>query len=197
MFDRFWGLIQEAKIVVASHGGVNVGQGPGVALLEADVRRAGRRLRAYAAGMARNSMSGSPILAMTKGRSIHDFCFMIVAHRLFERFPGVRMAIIENGSNWVLPLLNALEYLDHGGGYKQNPREQFIEHCWVTPYPEDTLDMLVQKFPTNRILFGSDWPHGEGFVEPTDFYDIINNNLFSDVDKHRIMRDNARELTLA
>ncbi len=193
MFDRFWGLVQEAGIVVASHAGANNSQFQGIELL--------RRMYGEQADgsdmpiTARNSMSGSPIWALTKSRSIHDFAFMLVAHRLFERFPRLRVAFIENGADWVPPLLKALEHLDHGGEYKQNPREQFIEHCWVTPYPEDDVEDLVRRLPTSRILFGSDWPHGEGFAEPTDFFEIIQHLPVPD--QRRIMYDNVRELTFA
>jgi predicted TIM-barrel fold metal-dependent hydrolase len=193
MFDRFWGLVQEAGIVVASHGGATIAQGQNVALLRTMYGE--QPDGSDMPPTARSSMTGSPIQAMTKGRTIHDFAFMLVAHRLFERFPGLRVAYIENGADWVLPLLKALEHLDHGGGYKENPRDQFIDHCWVAPYPEDDVDELARKFPTDRILFGSDWPHGEGFAEPTDFFEILKN--FPAEDQRRIMYENVRELTFA
>ena len=48
--------------------------------------------------------------------------------------------------------------------------------------------------PVERILFGSDWPHGEGFAHPRDFFANVAN--FSVEDQRRIMYENARELTL-
>ncbi len=191
MFDRFWGLAQEAGIVVSSHAGAENSYN---GIYESLRQMYGEQ--ADGSALPVNAMAitgGSPFTAMMKGRQISDFAFMLVAHRLFERFPGLRMAFVETGSAWVPSLLQSLEYLDHGGQYKQNPREQFIEHCWVTPYPEDDVDELARHFPVERILFGSDWPHGEGFAQPTDFLENIRN--FSMRDQRRIMHDNVRELT--
>ena len=128
-----------------------------------------------------------------KGRLVSDFAFILVAHRLFERFPRLKYAFVEAGSSWVPPLLTALEYLDHSGAYARNPREQFIEHCWVAPYPEDNLEELMRHIPADHILFGSDWPHGEGFAHPRDFFHNLGS--CSDADVRRIMRENAHALT--
>ena len=132
---------------------------------------------------------------MTKGRQVHDYAFVLVAHRLFERFPRLQYAFVECGSAWVPSLLHALDTLGHFGDFAQSPRQQFIEHCSVTPYPEESVEELARHLPVNRILFGSDWPHGEGFAYPADFFDNIEG--FDDADVSRMMRDNARALTFA
>jgi predicted TIM-barrel fold metal-dependent hydrolase len=116
-----------------------------------------------------------------------------VAHRLFERFPLLKVAFIENGSAWVSPLLHALETLGHGGGYQSKPKDMFIEHCWVAPFVEESVDELAQNLPVERILFGSDWPHGEGYAQPKNFFENVAN--FSIEGQRRIMYQNARELT--
>ena len=51
-----------------------------------------------------------------KHRLIEDFATVLVAHKLFERFPGLRVAYIENGADWVPRCLHSLHML---GG--QNP----------------------------------------------------------------------------
>ena len=53
-----------------------------------------------------------------KNRIVHDFAYILVAHGLFERFPRLKVAYIENGCAWVPSLLQALEYLGHGGGFR-------------------------------------------------------------------------------
>ena len=81
----------------------------------------------------------------------------------------LEVAVIENGSALVSPLLQALEYLGHGGDYRRKPKDMFIEHCWVAPFVEDSVPELALHLPVERILFGSDWPHAEGLCEPRDF----------------------------
>ena len=115
--------------------------------------------------------------ALMKNRIVHDFAYVIVAHGLFERFPQLQVAYIEYGCAWVPPLLQALEYLGHGGDYTSNPKDQFIEHCWVAPFVEQNVDELARHLPVERILFGSDWPHGEGFPQPRDFLENVSELL--------------------
>ena len=193
-FDRFWSLAEESGVVVAPHAGSETTYLEVAGLIGRlwgdDPTSGGSRqesMRAFGAD--------SLVRPLMKSRLIHDFCYFLVAHRLFERFPRLRMAMIENGAAWVPPLLQALEYLDHGGQYDVNPREQFAEHVWVAPFVEEDVDELARHFPVERILFGSDWPHGEGYPEPRDFLANVAN--FSAADQHRIMYDNAKELTLA
>lgn len=192
MFDRFWGLAAESGVVVTSHDGADSTY---TGVYDQMARAWGDAAALGGAAMgSENMMGGGSVMAsLTKHRIVHDFAYMLVAHRLFERFPKLKVAYIENGSAWVPSVLLALEYLGHGGTYKTNPRDQFIEHCWVAPFVEDSVDELARHLPAERILFGSDWPHGEGFAEPKDFFANVAN--FSIEDQRRIMYDNARELT--
>ena len=193
MFDRFWALAEEAGVTVASHGSADDSYKDFHALLQ---RNYGDQADGSPVETGRMKLTtGSPFEAMTKGRQVHDYAFVLVAHRLFERFPKLKYAFVETGSAWVPSLMQALENLDHAGGYDTNPRLQFIEHCSVTPYPEENVDELVRHLPADRILFGSDWPHGEGFEHPLDFFENI--KAFSDEDVSNIMRDNARRLTFS
>ena len=56
------------------------------------------------------------ISMLMKHRLVSDFAAILVADKLFERHPGVRIAYIENGATWVGDLLHGLQML-HG----QNP----------------------------------------------------------------------------
>ena len=51
---------------------------------------------------------------------------------------------------------------------------------------------LADLVGTDRILFGSDWPHGEGTAHPLDFAEELGG--FDDQAVQRIMHDNAVEL---
>jgi predicted TIM-barrel fold metal-dependent hydrolase len=195
IFDRFWGLAQESGVIVSSHDGSDSTYAEMYPLLE---RAWGASAIPAPAGSGDNMRmmgGGSVFGALMKNRIVHDFAYILVGHRLFERFPRLKLAYIENGSAWVAPLLQALEYLGHGGDYQSNPKDQFIEHCWVAPFVEESVDELARHLPVERILFGSDWPHGEGFPEPKDFFDNVAN--FSLEDQRRIMYSNARELTFS
>jgi predicted TIM-barrel fold metal-dependent hydrolase len=195
MFDRFWALAQEAEVVVAPHDGADATYADMHALLH----RVWGELPAPGAGDASADMmrmtGSSAFSGLMRNRIVHDFAYVLVAHKLFERFPRLRVAYIEHGCAWVPSLLHALEYLGHGGAYRTNPKDQFIEHCWVAPFVEESVDEYARHVPVERILFGSDWPHGEGYAHPKDFFANVAN--FSIDDQRRIMYENARALTFA
>jgi predicted TIM-barrel fold metal-dependent hydrolase len=192
MFDPFWARVQEAGVVVTAHAGFEDGY--------VDVTEAVAGTWGISGGPADgDAAAGAAQLTyhLMKHRLIQDFATVLVAQKLFERFPGLRFAYIENGADWVRPLLHNLEML-HGqnpGHFQTNPVEQFIEHCWVAPFVEDDVEDLARYLPVDRILFGSDWPHAEGLPHPTDFF--ANVAGFSPDDQRRIMVENARELTFS
>jgi predicted TIM-barrel fold metal-dependent hydrolase len=195
MFDAFWGLAQESGVVVSSHDGADTTYAEMTPLLTR-VWGDSPDLGAHGTGDNMRMMGGGSVIAsLMKNRIVHDFAYILVAHRLFERFPRLKVAYIENGCAWVPSVLQALEYLGHGGDYTSNPRDQFVDHCWVAPFVEESVDELARHLPVERILFGSDWPHGEGFAEPRDFFENVAN--FSVEEQRRIMYENARELTFA
>jgi len=193
-FDRFWARVQEARLVVAPHAGFDDGY--------REVEEAAARAWGYSAGRHDGDTTAltlfEPLVAMLmKHRLVKDFAAVLVGHKLFERFPALRIAYIENGATWVPDLLHRLDVL-HGQNpamFARHPRDQFIEHCWVAPFVEDSVEDLAACLPVERILFGSDWPHAEGMSQPRDF--LANVASFSAGDQRRIMVENARELTLS
>ena len=70
--------------------------------------------------------------------------------------------------------------------------ETVRRHVWVTPYCEEDFGALAELMGVERILFGSDWPHGEGLAEPMDFVKELDG--FDEAAVRRIMRDNALDL---
>lgn len=182
-FDPFWARVQEAGVTVATHLGDD-----GYDFIS-DMWESSASFR---------PMFNSPLKkCVVSYRAVSDFYAAMVCHKVFERFPRLRMASIENGASWVIPLLGMLQkcHVQAAGYWKSNPVDQFVEHISVTPFFEDKIDEVARHLPVERILFGSDWPHTEGTVLPLDFVESLNN--FSADDKRKIMRDNTLKLTEA
>ncbi len=73
--------------------------------------------------------------------------------------------------------------------------EQLRNNVWIAPYYEDDVKLLAATIGVDKILFGSDWPHGEGLADPTTFTaDIPQFPEFSLEDTRKVMRDNALDL---
>jgi predicted TIM-barrel fold metal-dependent hydrolase len=180
-YDPFWARVEESGIVMAPHAGDDGYDFLG-AIWEPNAEYRG--------------FGNTPLRkAVTSQRAVPDFFAALVCHRLFERFPKLRVASVENGASWIEPLLVRLwrGHVQSKGWYKTNPVDQFREHVWVTPFWEDDINRIVQHHPVERILFGSDWPHVEGVEEPLDFFSTL--GAFNPEQQRRIMRENCAELT--
>jgi predicted TIM-barrel fold metal-dependent hydrolase len=131
---------------------------------------------------------------LVSDRAIHDTVAALVVDGVFHRHPLLRVASIENGSDWVPLLVKRLKKQANQTPwiFEEDPLDTIRRNVWVTPYYEEDLHALAALIGVERILFGSDWPHGEGLAEPTDFAKALDG--FDDAAVRRIMRDNALDL---
>jgi predicted TIM-barrel fold metal-dependent hydrolase len=131
---------------------------------------------------------------LSEGRAIHDTIASLVVHGVFQRHPGLRVASIENGSDWLHLLVKHLRKQANQTpwSFVEDPLDTIRRHVWCTPYLEEDLGALAELIGVDRILFGSDWPHGEGTAQPLDFTKELGG--FDEAQQGRIMRANVLEL---
>lgn len=181
MFDPVWARLAEASVPVAFHLGDSGYQ---------------RRFGPLWGGRGEFGFGNSDPLAqvLVSDRAIHDTIASLVVHGAFKRNPGLRVASIENGSDWVALLAKRLRKQANQTpwSFVEDPLETIRRHVWVTPYLEEDLTALAETIGVERILFGSDWPHGEGVAQPLDFAKEL--GAFDEAAQQRIMRDNVLEL---
>jgi predicted TIM-barrel fold metal-dependent hydrolase len=130
-------------------------------------------------------------------RAIHDTMASMIVHQVFTRHPKLKVASIENGSYFVYRLIKRLKKAANTAPYhfKEDPVEQLRNNVWIAPYYEDDVKLLADTIGVDKILFGSDWPHGEGLADPMNFTaDIPQFPEFSTEDTRKVMRDNALDL---
>lgn len=180
VYDPFWAKVQEAGLTVAFHSG------------EAGYFR-------YVAEWGEKSEFEAfrhvPFRTITQGdRPVYDTVAALICHGVFHRFPGVRIATIENGSEWAPLLMKRLKksYSQVPLSYMGNPIEQFQRQVWVAPYYEDDLVALRRAVGADHMLFGSDFPHAEGLADPVSFVDDLEG--FSAEEIRLIMRENPLSL---
>jgi predicted TIM-barrel fold metal-dependent hydrolase len=127
-------------------------------------------------------------------RAIHDTMASMIAHGVFTRHPNLKAVSIENGSYFVRRLVKRLKKAanNHPKLFPQDPVEQLRTNVWIAPYYEDDLTELASVIGVEKILFGSDWPHGEGLEDPVSFTEELAG--FSDADVRKVMRENALDL---
>ena len=179
--DRVWAVLAEASVPVAFHLGDSGYH---------------RFLSVWGTPERFEPFFSNDLLSkiLVSDRAIHDAMASLVVHGVFDRHPNLRVASIENGSDWLHLLVKRLKKLANQSpsGFKEDPAETVRRHIWVTPYYEEDLHALADVIGIEHILFGSDWPHGEGLADPRSFLDELTG--FDPRDVARVMRDNASQL---
>ncbi len=135
-------------------------------------------------------------VAVGHDRAIGNYLGALVCDKLFERFPSLHVASVENGAEFLPLLLAGLNRagFQQPGYFSSDPVEQFKQHVWVTPFWEDDLLEVVRHLGPDHVLFGSDYPHPEGLAEPRQ-YEKITAELNDPVAERKILWDNTAKLT--
>jgi predicted TIM-barrel fold metal-dependent hydrolase len=119
---------------------------------------------------------------------------MVLAN-LFQRFPNLRVASVENGAEFLPDLFRKLRSAGRKspGWFDDDPVEIFRRHVWINPFWEDDLVAVVECMGDDRVLFGSDWPHIEGLPQPLDY--LADAKALDPADRRKVLHDNVAELT--
>jgi predicted TIM-barrel fold metal-dependent hydrolase len=179
-YDPFWARVNEAGITVVIHAGDS-----------------GYSSNGYANDSFSAQFSGGwkpSIKSFAIERAAADFVITSVFEKLFDRFPNIRMASVENGSSYLRDAIDKLGSTHHKmpGYFTTHPVETLRQNWWINPFWEDDPHELVELMGADRVIFGSDWPHIEGMPQPLDYVSEL--KAFDDADRRRILLDNVTEL---
>jgi predicted TIM-barrel fold metal-dependent hydrolase len=179
--DPVWARLAEAGVPVAFHlgdSGYN------------------RFAAAWGASAKFEGFGNNDVLSriLVSDRAIHDTVASLIVHGVFKRHPTLKVASIENGSDWLALLVKRLRKQRNQTPwiFVEDPLDTIRRSVWTTPYLEEDLSALADLIGTEHILFGSDWPHGEGVAQPLDFTKELGG--FDEHAVQRIMHDNCAEL---
>ena len=125
-----------------------------------------------------NELPMSPVGFMTYNHDLMVSYSMLAANQVaslifdgvFDRFPTLKIVLIEHAFNWILPLMWRMDavYKVRGpeNGLKRKPSEYVKDHIWFTTqpldYPEDKTELtsaLEWMEADKLLLFSSDYPH--------------------------------------
>ncbi len=183
-FDPFWELVQERDVVVGMHASDSgyqryINEWDGVRDDE---------FTPFSGGSAFSAIIGAT------HRAIIDTVASAIGHGLCTRFPGLKIAPVENGSGWVRPLLHdmAAAYAFSPHLFREDPVQVFKRNVFVHPFHEEDPRGLVELLGAGNVIFGSDFPHPEGMSDPISFVDELAG--LPDEDVAKIMGGNMNRL---
>jgi predicted TIM-barrel fold metal-dependent hydrolase len=159
-FDPFWSRVQEAGLTVVVHAG------------DSGYTANGYAPDGFSASFGAGSGGMGPSIKMLHmERAIYDFLASLVFDRFFTRFPGIRVASVENGSEFLPDLFRKLrsQHRRIPGFFPEDPIETFRANVWINPFWEDDPYEIAELMGAERVIFGSDWPHIEGMPNPLDY----------------------------
>jgi predicted TIM-barrel fold metal-dependent hydrolase len=187
-FDRFWARCEEARINVVYH----IGRTP-----FSEIYNTPWGLRPHPPSHRHSLMEYA--LSFTE-RPVVDTVTALIADNVFGRFPRLRVLSVEYGASWVVPLLTKLDHIARlyskdmwrFGAPPMKPSDLFRQNVWVVPFFEDDMAALVAVVGVDHVLHGSDYPHPEGLLWPSEFADELVG--LPDDAVRKIMRDNLLAL---
>jgi predicted TIM-barrel fold metal-dependent hydrolase len=108
-------------------------------------------------------------------RPVEDAVASLICHGALTRHPRLKIAVIENGSSWVGPLLTALKdlYKKRPQDFQSDPVQQLKDYIHISPFWEENLSEVSDLIGEDRVLFGSDFPHPEGLAEPRSYMEAL------------------------
>ena len=112
---------------------------------------------------------------LSQWRPVEDAVAALICHGALSRFPRLKVAVIENGSSWVEPLLRNLAdtYKKMPQDFDEDPVAVFKRNVYVSPFWEEDLVALAELIGDEHVLFGSDYPHPEGLADPASYVDQL------------------------
>jgi predicted TIM-barrel fold metal-dependent hydrolase len=143
------------------------------------------------------------------GRPVSDFLgggenvrakdFMAIHHRpeifwaamvldgIFDLFPGLRGASVEEGAIWVVPWIRRLDRAVQFGkteapirDLQRLPSEYVRDHLRFTPFAGEPVGWMIEDSGADLFLFSSDYPHPEGTKDPIQRFESTMTSLDDD-----------------
>jgi predicted TIM-barrel fold metal-dependent hydrolase len=161
-FDPFWERVVEHDVLVAMHSSDS-----GYARFDAEWEGSKTEMLPFQTNTFR---------MVNEWRPVQDTVASWVCHGALFRHPNLKIAVIENGSSWLKPLLDILAdvYKKAPEGFgMQDPVAAIKKSIHVSPFYEEGVADLIELIGVDRVLFGSDYPHPEGLAQPTHFADLL------------------------
>ena len=157
-YDPFWAKAQELDVPVGIHPS---GEPPAKR-----VHQRFRDMQKWAVWHYNVHGAQGPLQAFTA----------MFQYGLFERFPRVKVVVLESGAGWAGYLLNRMDAvydspLGESVPLKEKPSYYFHRQCWISGDPDEkAFGNVVDFVGADKFFWASDFPH---FDHPGNYMDEL------------------------
>jgi predicted TIM-barrel fold metal-dependent hydrolase len=163
--DELWALLEKHNVPLVTHIGHEVGFMPLRAWKRGVPAFQRRKVHKMEFGMEPYSYAVLHFAAA-------NFLTVMTLGGVFERFPGLRVGMMEQGSSWLGPLADHLDmwardvYSERLKSVLSMPPSGYLNrNVRVTPFNEfENVRREFERYPhlSNSYCYSSDYPHAEG-----------------------------------
>ena len=188
VYDRFWSMANEAGMRYTAHLGGT------------DYQKYGADW-SYDPTTAFGDFDAFQWMMYWGDKPAYELTAALILHNFFGRFPNMKVLLAEVGTVWVPYILRKMDHAflmgrkaryHETGHLDARPSEIFKENFYIAPYPEENVQRIAAEIGTGPLVFGSDFPHGEGLARPAE-YAGAQLGAFGEDDVRKIMRDNMED----
>lgn len=165
-YDRVWARIQDADLPVTLHVGANGGSYNPV---PASFYENGRTRRPHQDGDAPRDA----LAYMSIQYNAELFLAAMIFDGVLERFPRLRIGVIELGAGWIVSWMKQLDQsfrafrrLQDLSEVKLLPSDYVRRQIKVTPFAGEDIGWMIRAGVEDLVMFASDYPHHEGTDDP-------------------------------
>jgi predicted TIM-barrel fold metal-dependent hydrolase len=188
--DPFWSLVQETGMVMSLHGGAVGGRFPGAT-----------------AARPKSKMATPPVrdqVTIAAGRSggmgVQVSLASFVFSGLLERFPNIKMALIETSAGWFPTFVERLDaaFLAHRDLLTNEPLaalpSEYLANVYMNFDRETEAITYRDQIGTDKLLFGTDYPHIGSYWPYSRYFLHVLLKELSEADVDGILWGNAARL---
>jgi predicted TIM-barrel fold metal-dependent hydrolase len=174
----FWPLYEEAErlnLAIALHTGFG-----------------SPTIRALVEGVPRPQPDPFPhIHPLSRGlQLVHSAFYCLVCTSLIDDFPQLRWALLETGSEWIVPEVRSISRQR-----KRDISQYFREgRIFASAEPHEDLPYIINALGDNCLVVASDMPHGDAFSHGQPEDEWRERGDLSEATLQKLLHDNAERL---
>jgi uncharacterized protein len=111
-------------------------------------------------GAAPNPLAASWNRTLVTHQRVVQAFLSFFAYQTLERFPSLRLGVLESGAGWIGFLLDRMEHAKPSLPTSDRPLDIFRRQCFISADPDEVaVTNLIDAIGNDRFMWASDYPH--------------------------------------